>query len=73
MVATVTAKSFKESEARKFILVGTELLLTLFLHLLLKDGVELGTQVIKEQGVDDLVYVLDARVVHATAAASLGV
>ncbi len=38
------------------------------LHLLVKDGIKLGTELIHKEGVDDLVDILDAGVVHASRA-----
>ena len=43
------------------------------LHLLALDGGKLGLQVVQEQRVDDLVYVLHAGVVHAPRPAGIGI
>ena len=61
----------EEGEGGQLVLIGHQLPLPLPLYLLFEDVVKLLAQVVEEQWVDDLVDVLDAGVVHASAATRL--
>ena len=68
-----TAGGVKERQACQFLAIGIEAFHALLLDFLLKNRVELVAQIVQEKRVDDLVDVLDAGIMHAAAAARLGV